>query len=423
MFERVVVVGAGLAGLAAVHAAVPRGAQLRLFDGSLGASALAGGAVDDLPWEQVERACELLGASPVARALEPEVEAFVQALGLWELGRTGEPLCRLATEAGRIRLARGRDRALLDLTTLPRGARVVLPRAARPEWDANALGRALTEESYARERELRFDAVEATLLRFVGEDRVASVELAARHDEPARLGWLAERLREALVLERKDGRRVDGILLGAWLGADAPRAAALAELVGVPVGEILAGVGSAPGCRFEAARDRMLGGLGVQREQRRVLGVEVVEAELRVQTDAEATAVACDRVVLATGGLAAGGIRYVPPELDAGPDELPAARIPFELSLDAPVALAALGRRLEIVSSVHGPALDGTAWPTDADPGLLESVGVACHGPIAANRIYAAGDVVADRPRTRLEAVRSGLRAGAAAAGEPGAIG
>jgi glycerol-3-phosphate dehydrogenase subunit B len=311
---------------------------------------------------------------------------------------------------------------MLDLAALPGGARVVLPRVARPAWEADALARTLSAERYARERELRFDAVEATVLRFGGERRVAAAELAARHDEPARLDWLAERLREALGLERKAGRRVDAILLGAWLGAEAPRAAALSEVVGVPVGEILSGVGSAAGHRFEAARDRMLVALGVQREPRRVLDLRAVGAELRVATDAEVTPVSCDRAVLAIGGLAAGGVRYVPPERDAGPDELPAARIPFELSLDAPVGLAAFGRRLEIVSSIHGPVLDDGAWPTGADPGLLETVGVACHGPIAADRIYAAGDVVADRPRTRLEAARSGLRAGAAAAGEPGAI-
>jgi glycerol-3-phosphate dehydrogenase subunit B len=422
MFERVVVVGAGIAGLGAVVAAMPRGAEVRLLDPSLGASALAGGAVDDLPWEQLERAGELLGTIPVAAALEPEIEAFLQAFGLWELAKPGAPLCRLATEAGRIRSARGRDRALLDLGALPDGARVVLPRVARPEWDADALGPALSAERYAREHDLRFDAVEAKILRFVGEERVASAELASRHDEPARLGWLGDRLRETLTLERQQGRRVDALLLGPWLGSDAPRAAALGEALGMAVGEILSGVGSAPGQRFEAARDRLLGALGVQREPRRALAVRAVDAVLEVETDGGAPPIVTDRVVLALGGLAGGGIRYAPPELDAGADEPVAARVPFQLSLEAPVGLAAFGRRLDIVASVNGPTLDEQAWPTDADPSLLEAVGVACHGSMAAERIYAAGDVVADRPRTRLAALRSGLLAGAAAAGEPGAI-
>jgi glycerol-3-phosphate dehydrogenase subunit B len=89
------------------------------------------------------------------------------------------------------------------------------------------------------------------------------------------------------------------------------------------------------------------------------------------------------------------------------------------LSVQAPVALQAQGRPIEIVSSTFGPALDEVAWPTDPDPGLLEAVGIACDGPRAARRIYAAGDAVADRPRTKLQAVFSGLRAGAAAAGQP----
>jgi pyruvate/2-oxoglutarate dehydrogenase complex dihydrolipoamide dehydrogenase (E3) component len=49
-------------------------------------------------------------------------------------------------------------------------------------------------------------------------------------------------------------------------------------------------------------------------------------------------------------------------------------------------------------------------------------VGVHCDGVQAGDRIFAAGDVVADKPRTLLQAVFSGVRAGAAAAGEPGAV-
>lgn len=423
MFERVVVIGAGLAGLAAVHAAVPRGGEVRLVDPSFGSSALSGGAVDDVPWESVALACEALGLGPVARALPAEVEPFVQALGLWALPKEGEPLCQLATEAGRIRLARGRDRALLDLGRLPFGARLILPRVPRPEWEADLLARALREDPYARSQGLHIEAVDAKLLRFVGEDRISAADLAQRHDEPARREWLADRLQETVRAERNAGRSVDGILLGPWLGAAAPRAEELSDRVGMALGEILSGVGSAAGQRFEVARDRMLGALGLEREPRRALAVRRQDGELFVHTDEPPSPMTADRVVLAIGGLAGGGLRYCPAELEAQPDEPARARMAFGLSLEAPVGLRANGRRLEVVGSVHGPALDEDGWPGGTEPGLLESVGIAATGPLAAPGIYVAGDALADRPRTKLEAVRSGLRAGAAAAGEPGRIG
>jgi glycerol-3-phosphate dehydrogenase subunit B len=43
---------------------------------------------------------------------------------------------------------------------------------------------------------------------------------------------------------------------------------------------------------------------------------------------------------------------------------------------------------------------------------MLESVGIQCSGARAAEGITAAGDVVAGRPRTALEAVAAGIRAG-----------
>jgi glycerol-3-phosphate dehydrogenase subunit B len=43
---------------------------------------------------------------------------------------------------------------------------------------------------------------------------------------------------------------------------------------------------------------------------------------------------------------------------------------------------------------------------------VLEAVGVHCRGVRAAPGVTAAGDAIADRPRTVLEAVASGLRAG-----------
>ncbi|MBW2524964.1 MAG: FAD-dependent oxidoreductase [Deltaproteobacteria bacterium] len=418
MADPVVVAGAGIAGTAAAYAAATRGSDVRLFDPALGSSCLWGGAVDDRPWEQVARASEVLDAAPLAGPVPLQVEAFVDALGVWEMPPAGRPLVRLATEAGRVRAARGREAGLLDLSALPVGARIVLPRIVRDEWDAVALARSLTADGYARVRRLRFEPVDAKLLLMVGEERIGATDLARRHDAPHRLRWLLERLHEMLRRERDEGRQVDAVLMGAWLGVDVPRAAEISDALGVAVGEIMAGMGNAAGMRFEAARNRLLSSLGVTRERQAVRSVERRGESLRV-FPAEDDPFDARAVVLAIGGLAGGGVLYDPPECHT-PDDGPAAgRAAFGLSVDAPVSLRAQGEPLAIVSSSHGPALDDTAWPSDPDPGLLEAVGIACDGPGAAPGIYAAGDVVADRPRTRLQAVFSGLRAGAAAAGQP----
>ncbi|MBI4700929.1 MAG: hypothetical protein HY744_07160 [Deltaproteobacteria bacterium] len=411
-------VGAGAAGLAAAWSAVRCGARVRLCDAGVGASGLGGGAVDDRPWECLMRAGELLGVTPLCRALPEAVRSFAAALGLWHLPEAGCPLVRLATDAGRVRPARGRDRALLDPGELPAGAAIVLPRVLRPEWDADGLARALGDDEFLRSRGVRCVPAQAELLLRTAEERIAAADLAARHDEPARLDWLGQRLEEVVARARVRGGRADALLLGPWLGARAPRAEILRERVGLPVGEILAGVGGAAGLRFEAAREGLLGALGIELERARVLAVEPAPGALRLEL-ADADPFVADAVVLAVGGLAAGGIRYTPPEQVAAAHEEPVARAPFALSLRAPVELRALGRRLEVVSSLSGPALDEIAWPRGPDPGLLEAVGVACTGSCCAPGIYAAGDVVADRPRTLLRAVASGIEAGEAAAQWP----
>jgi glycerol-3-phosphate dehydrogenase subunit B len=411
VFERVVVIGGGAAGLAAAWAAAPRGAQLRLVDGGVGATALGGGAIDDRPWEEVARGMEVLAQDPPVGPLPEAVHVFGAELGLWRLPQAGQAYCRLATEAGRLRVARGAELGLLDLAQLGDGARVILPRMVRPEWDAESLAHALGAEAYAQSHRLRFEAIDAQLFKLAGEERIASPDLAARHDEPARLGWLLERLREML------GRagRADAVLMGPWLGLARPAAPELSRALGLPVGEILGAVGGPAGLRFEAARDRMLASMGVTREARRARSLRARGSELVVGVDG-------GEEVLAIGGVAAGGVVYDPPEHSAGQDLPPRGSRPFRLSLTAAVELAWQGRQLDVVSSIHGPALDEVAWPLDADPSCLEAVGVACHGSQAAPGIFAAGDVMADKPRTVLQAVWSGIRAGAAAAGEPGAM-
>ena len=244
---------------------------------------------------------------------------------------------------------------------------------------------------------------------------MSAADLAAEHDEPSRAVWLAERL--GAILERN--RPSDALLIGPWLGAQRPRAVELSERVGVPLGEVAMGIGGAAGLRFEAARTRMFERLGVSLDREMVARVDPHGPSVHL---ASGERIGTDTVILAIGGVASGGVVFDPPEQRAGRDVADAGSHAFRLSVDVPVQLASGRRDLDVVSSIFGPPLDEVAWPVDADPSLLESVGVAADPLADTERVFAAGDVMADKPRTVLQAVYSGIRAGAAAAGEPGML-
>ena len=420
---RVLVIGDGVAGTAAAWRAARSGAHVTLVSAGAGASALSGGAVDDLPWEDVLRAARALGTEPRARPIDPELAAFAGALDLWSLPAEGGPLALLATLAGRTRLARGHDRALLDLASVGAGA-VAVPRVDRAGWDADSLAACWSTDPSARDRSLSFVPIDAALLRFGGEDRLSDLDLASRHDDPARLAWLADRLREAVA---RTALHPVAVLLGPWLGFESPRAAALGSALGIRTGEALTGVGGPAGMRLVHARDRLLARAGVRTIAARVTDVRLDdddEGRPSVAIEGEEGRRAVDRVVLACGGLTGGGILYDPLDRHAGSDMPEEYGPPFRLSFTVSAAdedelpyFAAGGARLGVTGSMFGPALDQSAWPSPGRPGLLESIGVACDAQgLCGPRLAAAGDVVADRPRTVLAAVQSGLRAGAWAA-------
>lgn len=423
----VLVIGDGVAGTAAAWRAARAGAHVTVVSAGAGASVLAGGAVDDVPWEEIVAAARTAGFEPRARHLIPEAAAFAGALDLWHLPEEGGPLPLLATLAGRARPARGHDRALLDLASLGAGA-VLVPRVDRAGWDADSLAACWGSDPSVRGRGLSFVPIDAALLRHEGEHRLSDMDLAARHDDEARLGWLAARLREAIA---RTAVHPAAVILGPWLGLDAPRAAALGSALGVRAGEALTGVGGPAGIRFVRARDRLLSLTGVRAIAARVTEVrldEDDEGRPSVAIEGEDGRRSADRVVLACGGLAGGGLIYDPLDWHAGADMPDKYGPPFRLSFDVSAEdedelphFAARGARIGVVGSMFGPALDPSAWPSPGRPGLLESIGVACDpSGLAGPHLAAAGDVVADRPRTVLAAVMSGLRAGAWAAAPVG---
>jgi glycerol-3-phosphate dehydrogenase subunit B len=181
--------------------------------------------------------------------------------------------------------------------------------------------------------------------------------------------------------------------------------------------------GGPSGLRFERARDRALSSAGVRHARARATRIEHAGAgpgpAWRVTLE-EGAAIDADAVVLATGGLLGGGIEYVPSETLVAAALPHRSTVPLRASLEAPVELGAEGRPLEIPGSLFGLAPEQIAWPFSPDgllarAGVLVTSGGQCVG--AGAGLFAAGEIVADAPRTWLRALIDGANAGRSAGG------
>jgi anaerobic glycerol-3-phosphate dehydrogenase len=400
----VVVVGAGVAATAAALAAAGARAGVTLLDGGTGASSVSTGALDLLSWKTRSSPQPGGDGSGAARGeLSASTRAVLEALGGHALPERG---ATLVTTAGIVRRADGHDAALLNVGAAA-GRRVGVVRCDRPGWDADALA-AVWGESFV--------PVHATVVRYVDERSLPDADFAERHDDGTRLGWLAERLRDALT---RAGTVLYGLILPPSLGVERARAADLSRLVGVACGEALALPGGPSGLRFERARDRALAAAGVRHERARATKISRHGERWRVTVEG-GEAFAGDAVVLATGGLLAGGVEYAPSEALLASALPPFASVPFRLGveLEAPHDLGSHGRPLQLPGSLFGAPPESLAWPFAGDP-LMERVGLLV-GPegLVGPGLFAAGEIVADAPRTWLRSLDSGARAGVAAARE-----
>jgi glycerol-3-phosphate dehydrogenase subunit B len=355
--------------------------------GRPGATSLGSGALDG-------PALDALGPS------RPGVLTFVDALGAWQLT---EAPCQLATNSGLLRASRGRDRCLVDLAALRNGVVGVVD-ASRAAWDAVGLARAWSAEPWARAHGLRFEPVAVDVLRYAHESVAPDVDLAAPHDDPARVAWLLERLKKAHALQSKCA-----IVLGPWLGTKTGVGTRLSMELGKPVGEPLSPPGGVCGLRFETARDALFAKIGasaVAGWAARLTSNGGTPATVRVELES-GEAIDADAAVLAVGGLVGGGVRFEP-------------RKPFELSLSSAAVLALRGVPLVTSGSPHGAPFETFAWAGHGEAAGFERVGVwtdergrlrAADGSPRAG-LFAAGDAVADAPRTLLDAIRLGVIAG-----------
>jgi glycerol-3-phosphate dehydrogenase subunit B len=394
---RVLVAGSGIAGTGAALSAARAGASVTLIDGGPGASSLTTGALDVLPWTAA-------GAS--AARVGQEAREVLDAIGGHVLGPRG---ARLVTTAGVVRPARGREASLLDVDAgVPGDGAVGVVACERPGWDAQTLAAAWGESA----RDIPFVVVGAAIERHTDERDLPDADFAARHDDDARLAWLADRLRAAIA--GKTGRP-RALVLPPCLGLERGQADALSDRVGVPCGEALASPGGPAGLRSEHARRRALAGAGVEVIEARVTGASRAGGGWIVELD-DGRRAEVDAVVFAIGGLIGGGMEYAPAESVLATALPPFSRPPFRLGLDAPLPLGAHGLPLDLPSTLFGSAPERLAWPFARDP-LLGRVGVLAdaQGKVAPG-LFAAGELLADRPRTWLDALSTGVAAGAAAA-------
>ncbi len=379
------VVGGGFAGIAAAWALSERGREVHLVWSGEGASALYPGAADRSEWT----------GPPDPRPLPSEVEGFLSALGVF--AAPASVGARVATTAGLLRPARCRDRALFDLESV-RGRRVSVVDVGRPGWDAAALARAWSASAWARLTRTEFRSLAVTGQPADELRWLSDADLAARGDDPLWTAALGAALRDA-------GDAETPLIVGPWLGAVPGSVERWREVVRRPLGETLSPPGGAAGMRFEAARSAWLSRANVRvssgevRALRR--GPAGFEASGRFGAEGERERLeeVYSDVVLAIGGMIGGGIRFLS---GAG-----ARGRTFSLSIDVPVELRLGGREVALQSEMGGADLQRLGMSALDDVGVLVDEQQRARAP----DLFAAGDVVAERPRTVLEAVHAGIGA------------
>lgn len=376
--RHVLVVGAGLAGLAAAWAAKKMGARVTIVRGRPGASALSSGAWD---WEIRRWSVDDPGMTSVLDFLR-ETRAPVLHGDAIVVGSSG---VRRSTG--------GRDVQVLDVGNVER---VVVPRVAVGAWDADAIAESIDAR-----------AIDATLVKHEDEMRMPLADFAALHDDEARRAWLVDRLRESLA----HAPDADAVLLPPMLGVDEKTIEHVRAAISIAVGESLCDPGGPRALRFVRWRDAALRALEVE-----VVDGDVARVAATSATFSDGRSLSCDAIVLAIGGLVAGGLSL------ASLDDRQVARVGVDI--DAPeITVFSHGEPLDPPASLFGH--EGHRLILGASS-LLDRAGVPIERSRVCDRrgralswLFAAGDVVADAPRSAMNALTTGIAAGSAAAASP----
>lgn len=287
--RRVVVIGAGAAGLAAATRLRERGANPVLISAGVGASGLSSGAGDLSPW-----------TDPHPETPSDAVVAFVRALGLFDRGGV------VATAEGFVRPATLVGARVLNLAEF-RGKKIGIADFPRADFRPQALARQLNVSPWAVSTETRF---EVATLPGVVEEQELKFPLAAfgrLFDDDERLF----KLKEAVSTLSSD---VEALLVGPFLGSGRTNI----ESRGVFIGETLGPPDGSFGRRFERARVEFCLGLGLQVRTEWVEQLALEDEQVRLTIrDAQGGArgtLWADRVIVATGGIIGHGVGVTEPQ-------------------------------------------------------------------------------------------------------------
>lgn len=342
MTKRIAVVGGGIAGAMVVsllerwNAERAEKSALVWIRGRSGASALSSGVLD---------------------ADEDEILTGTTRNIFAEL--TGATLdnCFVATDIGTFREAKGR---LPQILLLPRARGRILVASGFIGFDAKHLSRSLYDDAKRVGSALAFEPTRRNLRERTEERHMSGASLAAAFDLAERQALLLQSLREELQYARtQSDLPVVGVLFPPVLGIRTNLAALLTGQLGLPVGEVVGGVSGPYAARYEAMMEPL---------RARVTAVEgwVTGCELRdsaislavVKTgedDAQGIH-ACDKLVLATGGLVGGGFSYAGGQWIGASPTPSHARSTFRSSLIEPTGV-------DLPGSLFGEAPESLAWP------------------------------------------------------------
>ncbi len=404
----VVVVGGGIAGLAAALGARQEGARVTVIEAHPGATALAGGAwdlgdrsrgsidsfterrsvarlLDELVRRDKAHPLALIGGD--LELLAKESHALVlDALAIYAPLELDRAPSLVATDVGLVRRAATAQRAVLDLDTLPEGRIAVANFPAAREHDgrfaAASLGELASDAGDAR----RFCAVEVEMLRRGRDVWLHPHEAGALFDDERARDRLVRALGRAL-----GGSGFDAVLLPPLLGENTDTAwARVRESLAMPVGEWISSLAGPQSARLTRAIARAFTRASASYFRGRVRSGRADASGVAVETERETKKPGA--LVLATGGLFAGGLAL----LNGEPEE-PLFRLPTYLD----------GKPLAVGSSRSGrdPALFFGSDPFTPGEGFRTGVGVDgqlrpldAHGHVISAGLFAAGSLLAGIP-------------------------
>ena len=292
MSERLIVVGAGLAGLSACAQALMEKWNVTLIDGGAGASAMMSGAADLYPWKRQESVVHR-EEGRLSQRLE-SAEMFLRSLKTFRPGTN-----HVITGASLIRPTRAVGRGVLGLKEFA-GKLIGIADVRRSDFRAAQISSDLSSQPWATATGTRFQSVQVRNVFSEHELDYPQAHFARLLDKERRPRFAAQ-----LVKIKEETPEIAALVVGPWLG----ERGADEDWI-LPVGETLSPPDGSFGVRFELDRAAWISRNEVEFISGEVNQVRRAGSEISVVSKSKDGMVQeffCDAVVVATGGLIGGG--------------------------------------------------------------------------------------------------------------------